>query len=168
MNYPAVATDIIKEAEKRAAETKEIEEAHKDEMWEDIQNPEEEKDNLERLYGTPPRMRKNNFSPKMFDAVSKRSSFVGAISTSLEDLITSKSKLVKRENSVGLLKENPHESFKKLKKLLPGKHNSNNNLLSTVDQKIEKIRRRSQFIVEEEMKDEKFFKGRNSFKDDKN
>ena len=75
INYPNVAKDIRKEAEKRALETREIEDAHREEEWHEIDNPEEEKRDLERMYGTPPGFRVQQFSPKMFDTNSRRSSF---------------------------------------------------------------------------------------------
>jgi CRP-like cAMP-binding protein len=75
INYPAVAKDIRKEAQKRQAETKEIEEAQKEEMWKDIDDPEEQKKDLERIYATPPGFRIKAFSPKQFETTSRRSSF---------------------------------------------------------------------------------------------
>lgn len=75
VNYPAVAKDIRKEARKRATETKEIEEANREEMWQELGDPEEEMKDLERMYATPPGRSKNRFSPTMFNNTSKRSSF---------------------------------------------------------------------------------------------
>jgi CRP-like cAMP-binding protein len=75
VNYPAVARDIRTEAEKRAAETKEIYEAHKDEIFQDIDDPDEERKDLQRIYSTPdaivPKHFPNHNSGKEF----KRSSF---------------------------------------------------------------------------------------------
>ena len=75
VNYPAVATDIKKEARKRAMETKEIEEANREEMWQEMGDPEEEMKDLERMYATPLGHRRNEFSPHIFNNASKRSSF---------------------------------------------------------------------------------------------
>lgn len=75
INYPNVAKDIRKEAEKRALETREIEDAHREDEWHEIDNPEEEKRDLERMYGTPTGFRVQQFSPKMFSTTSRRSSF---------------------------------------------------------------------------------------------
>lgn len=164
VNYPAVATDIIKEAEKRAAETKEIEEAHKDGMWEDMQNPEEEKNNLEKLYGTPLGFKNNNFLPKMFDIASKRSSFTGAASSSYEELVQNKFSKLKRKNSTEFKKKIPNENFRKLKNLLPKRYNSSKNLKNLMSQNFQEIRKKSKLQMEEE-KDNLLLKGRDSFKE---
>jgi len=143
VNYPEVAKDIIKEANKRAAETKEIEEAHVDDIWKDIKNPEEEKNNLERMYGTPPGYRKKNFSPKMFEMTSRRSSY--SISGTNLDLISPKMPKLKKNESFNLDKYNPHESFEKIKRILPQHHNSNNNLMNPLEDFQVENRRKSQF-----------------------
>lgn len=74
INYPSVAKDITKEAQKRASETREIMEANKEDMWQELEDIEEEKRDLERMYGTPLGMRVNSFSPSLFKEKSRRSS----------------------------------------------------------------------------------------------
>jgi CRP-like cAMP-binding protein len=74
INYPTIAVEFQQEAERRAKETREIEEANKDEQIEEHDNPEDEKRDLERLYSTPPTTKGKQFPEKIFTA-SRRSSY---------------------------------------------------------------------------------------------
>ena len=49
-------------------------EANKEDMWQELEDIEEEKRDLERMYGTPLGMRVNSFSPSLFKEKSRRSS----------------------------------------------------------------------------------------------
>jgi hypothetical protein len=75
LNYPAVTKDIKSEAKRRAAETKEIVKAKKDQIFEEENDPDEERKDLERIYSTPKGIIKKVFSPQIFEETSKRSSF---------------------------------------------------------------------------------------------
>jgi CRP-like cAMP-binding protein len=101
INYPTVAKDITKEARKRATETKEIEEENKEMMWDEYEDPEEEKKNLERVYGTPSGTRTNAFSPTTLRRANSRRHSVEILRTpkNSTQIFNIKQKIRKRQAS---------------------------------------------------------------------
>ncbi|CAI2367548.1 unnamed protein product [Moneuplotes crassus] len=156
VNYPAVAKDIIKEAEKRQAETREIEEAYKDEIWDDEKNPEDQKNDLERIYGTPPDVKRTNFSPKMFDLTSRRSSFQGKESIK-EDLAFHKFHKNLIKDGSNSSEVDPSSSFNKLK-IMFQKHHSERILPHKFDRKKDLGENKSKFLKESDIRTPKSLK----------
>lgn len=73
LNYPKVAQDIKKVAELRAIESKQIQKANKEEIWDELDDPEKEKEKLQKIYSTP-RDKKKKFFIKDIDLDSRRGS----------------------------------------------------------------------------------------------